>query len=171
VDGEHVAERAQYHGSLAVVEDPAADAGPSGSPECGMQQRVRGLALVAGAEVVGALVEVGVDLLVGHEVVDVQPACLRARGRGDLVVGQLDPPALADLVALDDVLVLDLLAVLGADAAMLDPGAVLGVDLVEAHGLRFGRGIDLDRHSHEAEGDRPVPDRAHGGNLPAAAAR
>jgi hypothetical protein len=127
-----------------------------------VQQGIGVLALVAGAEVVGALVEVGIDLAEGDEVVDLDAARLRAGRRRDLLVGQLDPLAPAHLVALDDVVVVDLLVVLGADAPVLDRAAVLGVDLAEVDGLGLGGRVDLDRHGHEAEGDGAVPDRARG---------
>jgi len=46
--------------------------------------------------------------------------------------------------------------------AAFSAGETISVDLVEVHGLGLGRRVDLDRHRHEAEGDRPVPDRACG---------
>jgi hypothetical protein len=92
-------------------------------------------------------------------VVDADLLRQRAGGGGDLLVGQLDELAAADLVTLDDLVVVDLLAVVGADAPVLDRAAVLGVHLAEPHGLGLGRRVDLDRHGHEAERDRSVPDR------------
>src|SRR5438105_2153755 len=63
-------------------------------------------------------------------------------------------------LALDDVLVVDLLALLRADAAMLDLRAVADVDLLEVDGLGLGGGKDLDGDEHGSEGDGAVPDRA-----------
>src|SRR5205085_4978978 len=63
-----------------------------------------------------------------------------------------------DLVALDDVLKGDLLAVLGADPLLLDAGAVLVVQLVEPDVLLRGRGEELDGHVDQTETDGAAPD-------------
>src|SRR4029453_12351760 len=77
-----------------------------------------------------------------------------------------------DLVALDHLVVGDLVVLLRTDPPVLDPGAVPGVHLIEVHALRLGGRVQLDRHVHEPEGDRAVPDGAgcHTAALPALAA-
>src|SRR5207249_2709119 len=65
----------------------------------------------------------------------------------------------ADLVALHDVLVRNLLAVRRADPLHLDALAVLVVELVEADRLLRDGAVELDRHVHQPEADRASPDR------------
>jgi hypothetical protein len=62
-----------------------------------VQKRVGVHGVVARAEVVGAVVVDGIDVLGRDEVVDVDQARLRAGRGGQLVVGQLDPLAALDL--------------------------------------------------------------------------
>ena len=101
---------------LAVVEHPAADRDLAGLLQRLAQQPVRVLAVVARAEVVRLVVEGRVDLLAGDEVLDVDQLRVLARGGRDLLLGQLDEAAVGELVALDDLVVGDLLVLLRAHA-------------------------------------------------------
>src|SRR5207302_9881296 len=65
----------------------------------------------------------------------------------------------ADLVALDEVLPRDLLAVGRARPLLLDADAVGFVQLVEAHGLLRDGAVELDRDVHQPEADGAGPDR------------
>ena len=126
------------------------------------QQAVGVVAVVARAEVVGLVVERRVDLLAVDEVLDVDQLRALARGGRDLVLGELDEGAVGELVAHHDLVLGDLLVLLRADAAVLDPRAVLQVDLVEVDALGLGRREDLHRDGDQPEDDRAVPDRAWG---------
>src|SRR4029079_7500987 len=71
-----------------------------------------------------------------------------------------DVAVLGDLVALDDVLVGDLLAVLGVHALVLDPRAGLARELVKPHALAIERAVQLHGHGDHAEADSSGPHRA-----------
>ena len=58
-----------------------------------------------------------------------------------------------------------ILTVEGADPLVLDPAAVLGVDLAERHVVALGRGVELHRDTDQAEGDGTLPDRAHASTI------
>jgi hypothetical protein len=173
VHRQRAVERPDRHEVLAVVEDPAPDPRALGLRERVMQQPVRVLALVLRAEVVGLGVEDRVDLVRADELLDLDQARSLA-GRGlQLLVLEHHELALGDLVALHDLLVRDLLVLLRADPLVLDPRAVVLVDLVEVHGPVLGGRVDLHGHEDARERDRPVPDRAecHERRLPARARR
>ena len=75
--------------------------------------------------------------------------------------------AAAEVVALDDVVVVDLLAVDRADPLLLIRAAIGVVQLVEADVLRRGRRDQLDRHVDQPEADRSAPDcSGHGAIVP-----
>ena len=59
---------------------------------------------------------------------------------GTYVLLEDDVLAVGDLEALDDLLVGDLLVLLGAEAPVLDGRAVVEVDLAEGHALKGGSG-------------------------------
>src|SRR5699024_10250896 len=80
---------------------------------------------------------------------------------GELVVGDRDQLALGCLVALDDVLVVDLLAALGTGSLVADPSAVFGVDLMESDVVVLGGGVEPDGDVHESERHGTLPDRTH----------
>src|SRR5204863_444751 len=65
-----------------------------------------------------------------------------------------------DLVALDDVLVRDLLAVGLGDPLVPDAGAVARPQLTEAHGLPRHGAVQPHGHVQEPEADRSCPDCA-----------
>src|SRR4051812_40841357 len=153
-----VADGAERHEVLAVVEDPAADAGATGLVERVVQQAVGVLAVVLRAEVVGLVEQHGVDVAGADELLDLDEPRARAGRCLDLVLLEHHVLAVGDLIAADDLLVRDLLAFLRADALVLDAGAVVDVHLVEVDGLALGRGMDLHGHVHAAERDRAVPD-------------
>src|SRR3954451_13717677 len=130
-----------------------------GSVQRLVQQPV-GVRVVARAHVVGLVVEDRIDVLCLHELLDMHDLAALAGGCLHLLVLEHDVPAGGDLVALDDLVVVHLLPLLRADATMLDLGSVLRMHLAEVDGLRLDGGEELDRYVYEAEGDRPVPDRA-----------
>src|SRR5215211_547117 len=159
VEGEHAVERAHRGEVLAIVEGEAADADPLGLLERLAEHPVR-LPVVTAADVVGLVEEDRIDLVLGREVLELDHLAARAGGDLDLVLLEDDVLVLGHLEALDHLLVGHLLALLRADAAVLDAGAVAHVDLMEADGLRLRRRVELDRHVREAEADRAVPNRA-----------
>src|SRR6266850_630785 len=66
-----------------------------------------------------------------------------------------DVLAFGELVPFDHLLLLDLLAVFGADVLLLETGPVLLMEPVERDVRgRLAGGEQFDRHRHEAEGDR-----------------
>ena len=101
-----------------------------------------------------------IDIRSRDELLKLDHVGVIAGGGIDLVLREHHVLAAADLVALGHLLVGHLFALLGAHAALLDLGAVLGVHLTEMHGLVLDCRVDLDRHRGEAERDRAVPDRA-----------
>jgi hypothetical protein len=78
----------------------------------------------------------------------------------EVVVGHDDVLVLLDLVALDDVLEVDLLPVDRAHALHADAPHVLVVELIEPQGLLLGRRVHGDRDRDEAERDGPLPHRS-----------
>ena len=66
----------------------------------------------------------------------------------------------SQLVAFDDVLVGDLLVVLGIDALLGDPRSGLAGKLVKAHRLAVDGAVQPHRHGHQPEADRARPHRA-----------
>ena len=109
----------------------------------------------------------GVDLVEVDEVLDVdRPGGLGVEGV-ELLGRDHHVGVRAQLVALDDVLVGDLLAGGGRDPLLLHPRLALGVDLVEADVLGRHRAVELHRHVHQPEADGPGPHRSsHGYLLP-----
>ena len=104
-----------------------------------------------------------VDVVERDEVLDLDG--LRLLGIERLELAGLDEHVAVgrQLVALDDVLVGDLVAGRRVDALLLDAHAGLAVELVEAHGLARHRGVELDGDGHQPEGDGTGPDRpGHG---------
>src|ERR1700730_9059600 len=81
-----------------------------------------------------------VDLVLGHELVDVDRALALDRDGFKLLGIKLDVIALADLVAFNDVGGLDLIPVLGIDLAVHDAVPSLLVELMEADLLALGGG-------------------------------
>src|SRR4051812_43492400 len=115
VQAENAVERPHGDEVLAVVEDPPPDPGAVGLLERVVQQPVGILAVVLGAEVVDLVVHDGVDVRGADELLDLDQARLLARGGVELLLLEHDELALRDLVALDDLLVGDLLVLLRAD--------------------------------------------------------
>ena len=106
------------------------------------------------------VVEDRVDVGELDELLDVdRPGLLRVE-RVELVALDDDVAVGRELVALDDVLVGDLVAGARVDAALLDAHAGLAVELVEAHRLARDGGVELHRHRHQTEGDGACPHRA-----------
>src|SRR5690606_37321013 len=80
---------------------------------------------------------------------------------GEVLLGEHDHLPPAEVVALRDVVVLDLLTADAADPLIPDAAAVVAVDLVEPDALLLGGRVQLDRDRHQAERDRALPDRPH----------
>jgi hypothetical protein len=111
-----------------------------------------------------------VDLLEVHELLDVDRACLLRLERLEFLRSDRHVAIGADLVALDDLLVRDLLARSGIHPLLADPLAGLGVDLVEPDGLLRDRAVELDGDVDQSKADRTAPNCAwHAPNLPAQA--
>src|SRR5262249_24667458 len=83
-------------------------------------------------DVVGVVQIELVDFLLGYELVDVNHSLALDGDRLELLRSDFEVFALAGLVALDDVLLLDFLAGFDIDLAVFDPVAGLLVDLMEA---------------------------------------
>ena len=72
----------------------------------------------------------------GHELDEIERVRALALERVQLFVGELHVLVLCDLVALDDVVALDVLVVDRAVQALLQPRAALLVQLIEVDALR-----------------------------------
>ena len=156
--GERVAQRPERDQVLLLAQHDARDGDLLRLPHRLQQQRVSlGGALVRDHVVAGVVVD-GVDLLQVDEVQDVDGPRSLGVERLQLLGRDHDVLVAGDLVALDDVLKGDLLAVLGADPLLLDAGAVLVVQLVEPDVLLRGRGEELDGHVDQTETDGAAPD-------------
>ena len=104
-----------------------------------------------------------VDLLARHELVDLDRALALDRDRFQLFRLELEVLALADLVALDDVGRLDLVAGVGIDLAILDAMAGVLVELVEADLFALaGRGKERDRARDQGQLQIAFPIRTRG---------
>ena len=79
------------------------------------------------AQVVRALEVDRVDLLVGHEVLDVHAVVALDPGRLEVLVLEVHELAAVELVRLDDLFIRDLLFLLLADLLVADPASVLPV--------------------------------------------
>ena len=158
---DHVVLDPQHRDARALAQGDGHHGHPVGVEQRLAQQGVRLGAGALGLEVVGLLEQQRVDLVARHELLDRDLARRRRRQLGHVVVGEDDHLAVLGLVALGDVGVGHLLPVEGADALVLDPAAVLGVHLAERHVVALGRGVELHRHRHQAEGDCALPDRSH----------
>ena len=117
------------------------------------EQRVGLLGALVGAQVVGVLEVDGVDLVEVDEVLDLDRAGLLGVELGQLVAAQRHVLVGGELVALDDVVVGDLLAVGLGDALVAHAGAVLLAQLAEAHGLLRDRAVQLHGHVQQPEAD------------------
>ena len=125
------------------------------------QQRVGLGAGLLRLEVVGLLEQHRVDLVTGHELLDADLATAVRRELLHVLVGEDDHLAVLGLVALGDVGVLDFLAVQAAGPLVLDPPAVLRMDLAERDVLALRGGVQLHRDADQAEGDGTLPDCTH----------
>ena len=93
-----------------------------------------------------------IDLFPRHELVDLDHPLALDGNRFQLLGGKLEVFALADLIALDDVGGLHLVAALGVDLAVLDAVAGILVELMEADFLALGgRRIQGDRTRYERQ--------------------
>ena len=135
------------------------------------EQPVRLLGAVLGHEVI-RLPEVDrVDLVEIDEVADVDRVRELDVEAVDVLVGQLDVPALLDLEPANDVLGVDVLAGVLSDLVVADWHQVVLVEKVKLQLLRLRGRVHLHRDADEAERDRPAPDRSHGPSVPRAASR
>src|SRR5436309_1766686 len=115
---------------------------------------------------------VGVVVLLGDELLDVDRPRLLGIEALELLVADDHVLVGADLVALHDVVPGDLLAVGGAHPLLLDADAVRLVELVKAHRLLGDCAVELDRDVHQPEADGAGPDGPrHGPYLPASASK
>jgi hypothetical protein len=105
-----------------------------------------------------------VDLLLGHELVDLDGALALDRDRFELFGLDLDLLAFADLIALDDVARINLVAGLGVHLAVFDAVAGLLVDLMEADFLSFaarGKQCNRTRDKRKFQEAFPICSRGH----------
>src|SRR6185295_1724489 len=116
---------------------------------------------------VGVVVVDRVDLLEVHELLDVDRAGLLRLDCLELLRRDRHVLVGADLVALDDLLVGDLVTARGVDPLLADALPGLGVDLVEPDRLARDSAVQLHRDVDQPEADRTAPYRAwHASNLP-----
>jgi len=119
----------------------------------------RPLPRLVGDQEVRPVVVDGVDLADVDELLDVDRACSLGRDGVELLVGEDHLPAV-ELVAVADLLVRNLLALLRAHAADLESGVGLVVELVEVDVEVLHGGDERDRHVDQAEGQRAAPQRS-----------
>ena len=155
-----VVHRADRGEVLLVAKDEAGDRDLAGVAHRLDEQGVGLLGALVGAEVVGLLEVDGVDLVEVDEVLDLDRAGLLRVEVRELLARQGHVLVGGELVALDDVVVGDLLAVCLGHALVAHPGAVLLAQLAEAHGVLRDRAVQLHRHVQQAEADRPAPNRS-----------
>ena len=119
--------------------------------------------LAVRSEIVGADQVARVDLAAVDELVDLDGPGRFQRDVLEFVLRHLDEGVGVDLVALDDVLVGDLLAGVGVDLGVLDAVAGLPVELVERDLLGFRRGrIQRDGTVDERKAQEAFPVSAGG---------
>src|SRR5438309_4797894 len=117
------------------------------------QQPIGAVPALVGAEEVRFLDDLPVHLLLGHELRDLDRVGGLLFEGLQLLRGEYHVLPLRELVALHHLVLLDLVAVLGADVLLLQTRAVLLVQPIEAdRGRRLAGGEHLDRHGNEAEG-------------------
>src|SRR4051794_23276397 len=104
------------------------------------------------------VVEDGVDLRDVDELADVDRARLLGLGGVELLLAEDDVLAI-EVVAVADLLVRDLVAVLLGHALDLEPLMAVGVQLVEVDVEVADGAEQRDRHVDQAEGQRAAPDR------------
>ena len=124
--------------------------------------------LPSGTQVVGTDQIARIDLAAVDELVDLDGPRQFQRDVLELLLRHLDEGVGVDLVALDDVLVGDLLAGVGVDLGVLDAVAGLPVELVERDLFGFRRGrIERDRTGDEGKTQEafPVSAGGHDGEL------
>ena len=158
---EAVTDGPDAHQLLLRTEHDAADADQLLLGERALEQRERprgGIAI--GPEPVGALELDRVDLVLVHELLELDRVARLGLHRLELLVGQRHVAALGDLVALHDLvrghfLVLDL-----ADPSLADARAVRRVQLVEPHVAAPRRRVEPHRDVDQPEADGTGPRRA-----------
>jgi len=110
-----------------VPDDDLADADDAGLPHRFAKQRVGFVATFRGNQIVRRLEEARVDLVLAHEVDDVDGLRRVERGLLEVVIGEHDELAFLVLVALHDLAPRYGLAVGGADPLVFDRRHVFGV--------------------------------------------
>jgi hypothetical protein len=152
---------------LARADHHLGDAHLAGALQGLAQQGVRLAALlVERRKVVGLVEELGVDLVEVDEVGDVDRLRLLGVRALEVLVADQHVAVVLVLVALHDVLELDILAGLLVVLLVADRREVLLVELPEADLIRRLGGEEADGDVHEAEADAAFPDRAgHAGLL------
>jgi hypothetical protein len=135
------------------------------------EQRVDLLRPVLRPQVVRVREEDRVDLLVRHEVGDLDRLVALDPRRPEVLVVQVDELALAVLEALDDLLVGHRPLLQLADLLVADRAVVLLVHEVEVELVLGDRAVEAHRHVDEAEGDGAGPEGARHARLLAAAHR
>ena len=119
--------------------------------------------LPVGTEVVRADQVTGIDLGFLDELVDLDRTGGFQRDLFELLLGDLDEGVLVEHVALDDILVWDLVAGVGVDLQVLDPMAGLPIELVEADLLALGGGrVEGNRTGDEGQTEETLPVGAGG---------
>jgi hypothetical protein len=154
---DRIAARAHGHQVLLGAQHEAGDRDLARALHHGAQQVVGANSRLVRIrhEVVRVVVVDRVDLLEVDERLDVDRARLLRIGRVELLVGEHDDLAALELVAARNLLPRHLYVLGSADAADLDPGHVLLVQLVEVHAEVPRGGHQLHGHVDEPEAERP----------------
>ena len=127
------------------------------------EQVVRLVGAAVGRQVIRVVVVDRVDLVLVHELLDVDRARLLGIERVELLGLDDHVAVLGDLEALDDLLERHFFPGLGRDALLLDARTRLLFELVEADGLLVDGAVELHGHVDEPEADGATPDCASHG--------
>ena len=125
------------------------------------EQGVGALAALRWDEVVRRLEVAGIDLVLLHEIEDVDRARPFERGALEVLIGEHDILSLGVLVSFDDLAPGNRLAVFGAYTLVLDGREVFGMEHSERDAISSDGGAQLDGNADESEADRSFPDRRH----------
>ena len=161
LEHQEVAQGPDQRKVLLLVERDLGHRGLAGLGEHAPQELVRLATRLVGHQIVGPLVEHGVDFGQVDELGDLDGAVGAYRHGLQVGVAQHHVMALGVLVTADDVLEHDLLAARLAHAVVAHPPVVGRVQLMEADGLLLGGRVHADRDRDEAELYRAFPHGLH----------
>src|SRR6185436_10031645 len=152
---------------LTIAEDIPRDGRQLGRLHRLDEERVDLFCSLGRSEVVGALEDDRVDLVVRDEVENLDRAIRLLLGRTEVRVGEVHELPVRALVGLHDLAGRDLLALFLADLAIADRRPVLLMDEMQLEIVLVDRAVHLHGRVHEPERDAPGPDRTwHAYSIP-----